>query len=343
MIPYIIRIPDTPNPDIGKTKRVRDNEMNSPGYSPKMKKFNLATPLSFETSEICSNMAKVTVMLTKMSTGDSDVAELAKVLASHHSTMQSEIESKSNILNEAINSINMLKTKVNELTDEIETLKSGQTAIVNNKTKLATNSSQRQVKDLLDTANKQSLVHGLDFESPRSVRKDMIDHAQKKIDSSLPNGSEEEKNRLKRMSGCKKTFPLGKATKVNKNNIHTIPIVIHHETIGEKIANEKVLKKCNLSTSYLWPKQILNQIDSIKELVSKQYTKDQYQTMIRPDPATGEIIIKVRPAKDAYQYLFSIAARYPTPVLDADLESLNMTELPDPQTYKVNFKKNQES
>lgn len=267
---------------------------------------------------------------------DGNLAELCKILVTHHNDMNELYDNRTTELNNAYNKIDKLKKNITTLNTDIENLRTGQMAIAKNKNVIAKTSSQRAVKDLLEKSNRQSMIHGIDFEKSMTNRSDIINQCRHKIKNGLPNGNHFDRSRLEKVS-LQKLIPLGRNTRENNNGKNTLPVIVEHGTLDEKYEHDRTLRKiADTSISYVWPKEILNQVNNIKAEMNAAYDRKDFQVKIRPEMNTGDILVQIRKNdENASDFHFVTVVKYECPVLDDDLKLLGIVNFPGPKsTYE---------
>ena len=267
---------------------------------------------------------------------DGNLAELCKILATHQKDMNELYDNRTTELNTAYNKIDKLKKNITDLNTDIENLRTGQMAITKNKNVIAKTSSQRAVKDLLEKSNRQSMIHGIDFEKSMTNRSDIINQCRHKIKNGLPNGNHFDRSRLEKIS-LQKMIPLGRNTRLNNNGKNTLPVIVEHGTLDEKYEHDRTLRKIgDTNISYVWPKEILNQVNNIKTEMNAAYDRKDFQVKIRPEMNTGDILVQIRKNdENASDFHFVTVVKYKCPVLDDDLRLLGINNFPGPKnTYE---------
>ena len=293
------------------------------GQSPKLKRQLVEDQDGMNNTKL---MEELKVVKQKAAKGKLDA--LIDCLIKHQERTVNLLNEKDETLNIALNEIDKLEEKVLKLEEELKDSKKGQERLMSNRTKAAISASQNAAKALIEKSSLKTVIYDLDMKEEINDRNKIRRQARKTIKEKAPKNSVDSKKVDNVLNSVVDVYPLGKTTKTDTKGMYSIPIVIEHSSNASRMENENVLRKIkDIRCSYLFPKEIMNQVKIIRDDASNRYPRKEWQTRIRPDFQTGEILVAIRPnSEESYKHKFQNVMFYECPVMDHDRQNLGMND-----------------
>ena len=310
-----------PSPENNSSKRKTIDRKS--GQSPKLKRQLLEDQAGKYNALLTEDLKSV-----KQKNAKGKVDALIDVLIRHQERTEQLLDNKDEQLNTALNRVEQLEEKIVRLEEELKDNKKGQEKLMSNRTKAAISASQNAAKALIEKSSLKTVIYELDMKEEITDRNKIRRQARRTIKEKSPQNLVDSRKVDCVLDSVVDVYPLGKSTKIDQKGMYSIPIVIEHSSNSSRMENENVLRKIkDLRCSYLFPKEIMNQVKIIRDDATKNYPRDQWQTRIRPDFQTGEIIVAIRPnTAESYKNKFQNVMIFECPVMDHDRQNLGLND-----------------
>ena len=310
-----------PSPENNSSKRKTIDRKS--GQSPKLKRQLLEDQAGKYHALLTEELKSV-----KQKNAKGKVDALIEVLIRHQERTEQLLDNKDEELNTALNRVEQLEEKIVKLEEELKDNKKGQEKLMSNRTKAAISASQNAAKALIEKSSLKTVIYELDMKEEITDRNKIRRQARRTIKEKSPQNLVDSRKVDNVLDSVVDVYPLGKSTKVDQKGMYSIPIVIEHSSNSSRMENENVLRKIkDIRCSYLFPKEIMNQVKIIRDDATKNFPRDQWQTRIRPDFQTGEIIVAIRPnTTESYKHKFQNVMFFECPVMDHDRQNLGLND-----------------